>query len=262
MNLNFELILFYATVVSGVIAGLDCLFFAKRRQNTDSMPWVFDYARSFFPILLTVFFLRSFLYEPFRIPSGSLKPTLKVGDFVLVNKFIYGIRLPVWQKKLLTTGSIKRGDILVFHYPLDPSLYFIKRVIGLPGDRISYINKELFVNGQKMPQVLVKDAEDEMEDSNTSFKVEQWQENLAGVSHAIFKNPARSTDDFENRVVPNGQYFVMGDNRDNSEDSRAWGFVPDKNVVGRASLVWMSWDSEAKSLWHKIRWDRIGRAIH
>src|SRR5436190_1289131 len=138
MNFNFELILFYATIISGVIALIDVLFFAKKRRaaEQEKMPLIFDYARSFFPVLLIVFLLRSFLYEPFRIPSGSLEPTLLVGDFILVNKFDYGIRLPVLHKKIYATGDIKRGDIIVFRYPPDPSIDYIKRVIGLPGDHI------------------------------------------------------------------------------------------------------------------------------
>src|SRR3982750_2866700 len=152
MNFNFELILFYATLVCGVIALFDIIFLAKKRKNArpkkDTLPIIIDYARSFFPILLIVFLLRSFLYEPFRIPTGSLEPTLLVGDFVLVNKFDYGVRLPVVHKEVHSVGLPQRGDIFVFRYPPSPQYNFIKRVIGIPGDKISYINKELYINGK------------------------------------------------------------------------------------------------------------------
>ena len=261
MNFNFELILFWLTLGFGLLGALDVFYFAKKRAKNARVPMVFDWARSFFPVLLVVFLLRSFLFEPFRIPSGSLKPTLLVGDFVLVNKFNYGIRLPVVRYRLIKAGEVKRGDIMVFHYPLDPSVYFIKRVIGVPGDHISYINKELIVNGQKMPQTFDRMSTDETEDFDHSWKVEKYLENLNGLQHAIYRNPDRDADDFENRVVPKGSFFVMGDNRDNSEDSRSWGFVPDRDIVGRAVFVWMSWDSKA-DFWHRIRWSRLGTVIH
>lgn len=259
MNFNFELILFYATLVCGVIALFDVIFLAKSRQQ-GKMPIIIDYARSFFPVLLIVFLLRSFLYEPFRIPSGSLEPTLMVGDFILVNKFDYGIRLPVVHKKIYPTGDIKRGDIIVFRYPPKPSVDYIKRVIGLPGDHISYINKTLYVNGQKMPQEFMKNAIDRGEDGST-WDVVQKQEDYFGIKHSIYQIPSRPDDDFKDIVVPPGMYFAMGDNRDDSEDSRYWGFVPDKDIIGKATAVWMSWDSYADLL-HKIRWNRIGTVIH
>ncbi|HSW93859.1 MAG TPA: signal peptidase I [Gammaproteobacteria bacterium] len=264
MNFNFELILFYATVISGVIALLDIFFLAPRRQKknhpADKMPAIIDYARSFFPVLLVVFLLRSFLYEPFRIPSGSLKPTLLPGDFVLVNKFDYGIRLPVIHQKIVPVHAISRGDIIVFRYPVDPSIDFIKRVIGLPGDKISYINKVLFVNGKQISQTFEKNTTDH-DDLGSTWTVVQKQEDLLGVKHAIFQNPDKSDDDLKEVVVPPGMYFAMGDNRDDSADSRYWGFVPDQNIIGKASIVWMSWDSDADLL-HKIRWSRIGSVIH
>lgn len=263
MNFNFELILFYATLVCGLYALLDILFLAPRRKraNKEKMPLLSDYARSFFPVLLIVFLLRSFVYEPFRIPSGSLEPSLLVGEFILVNKFDYGIRLPVahtilYQKE----GSIHRGDIFVFRYPPDPSIYYIKRVIGLPGDHISYINKELYVNGQKAPQQFEKNAVD-FDDEGNTWNVVQKQEDFLGVKHPIYQNPDRPAEDFQDLVVPKDMYFAMGDNRDDSADSRYWGFVPNKNIVGKASLIWMSWDSRADWL-HKIRWDRIGKVVH
>ena len=200
MHFNFELILFYATLITGLIALSDILYFAPKRKqrvldaqvtqkDKEKFPWWSDYARSFFPVLLLVFLLRSFLYEPFRIPTGSLEPTLLAGDFILVNKFDYGIRLPVIHKKIFSIGEPKRGDIVIFRWPPNPSVDFIKRVIGLPGDKISYINKELYINNQLIPQEKLK------EDSfggNTSWQTVEKEENLLGIHHKIYQNSALS----------------------------------------------------------------------
>jgi|SRR5579885_307095 signal peptidase I len=263
MNFNFELILFYATIICGLIALFDIIFLAPKRKlehkDTEEvkLPILIDYARSFFPILLIVFLLRSFLYEPFRIPSGSLEPTLLMGDFILVNKFDYGIRLPVIHKKISGNAIPQRGDIIVFRWPPNPSYDFIKRVIGLPGDKISYINKELYVNGQKIPQEFLKNstATDEM---GGTWQAMENQEDLLGVKHRIFIDSTKTSRDFHDIVVPQGMYFVMGDNRDDSADSRYWGFVPDKNIVGKAVLIWLSWDGANKTM----RFNRMGRLIH
>lgn len=263
MNFNFELILFYATVVTGLVALFDIIFLARKRKLAQKgadeikLPVIIDYARSFFPVLLLVFLLRSFLFEPFRIPSGSLEPTLLTGDFILVNKFNYGVRLPVVHKKILANHTPQRGDIMVFRWPPNPSYDFIKRVIGLPGDKISYINKELFVNGQKIPQEFIKDslARDE---SGSEWKAQQKQEDLLGIKHDIYIDSAKSSRDFRDITVPEDMYFVMGDNRDDSADSRYWGFVPEKNIVGKAILVWLSWDGVKKNL----RFNRMGKLIH
>lgn len=263
MNFNFELILFYATLICGVISLFDVIFLAHRRKKknvpAEKMPMIIDYARSFFPVLFIVFLLRSFLFEPFRIPSGSLKPTLLVGDFILVNKFDYGIRLPVIHKKIYSVNDIKHGDIIVFRYPANPSIDFIKRVIGLPGDKISYINKVLYVNGKQMPQVFQKNTEDQGPD-DSRWDVIQKQEDFFGIKHSIYQSPDKPNDDLKDIVVPPGMYFAMGDNRDDSADSRYWGFVPDKNIIGKASVIWMSWDGDADLL-HKIRWNRMGSVI-
>lgn len=263
MNFNFELILFYATLVTGLIALFDIIFLAPKRSRKPKtreelkLPLIIDYSRSFFPILLIVFLLRSFLFEPFRIPSGSLEPTLLMGDFILVNKFNYGIRIPVLHTKVLDNNAPKRGDIMVFRWPPNPSFNFIKRVIGLPGDKISYVNKELYVNGQKIPQSFLQNTIAEDESGNEWRPIEK-QEDLLGIKHHIFINEEKLSHDYHDIVVPDGMYFVMGDNRDDSDDSRYWGFVPDKNIVGKAMLVWMSWNS-AKT---NIRWSRIGKPIH
>lgn len=263
MNFNFELILFYATLACGVICILDYLFLAKGRRlrqgnvATIKLPLVIDYARSFFPVLLVVFLLRSFLFEPFRIPSGSLEPTLLMGDFIIVNKYDYGVRLPVVHDVIRKGGTPERGDIIVFRWPPNPSLDFIKRVIGVPGDKISYINKELYINGTKMPQATVT-TKAVSDDGGEMVQVEERMEDLSGVKHRIYVNPAQQHHDFKDVVVPEGSYFVMGDNRDDSADSRYWGFVHDKDIVGKAVLVWMSWDSVNTG----VRWRRIGSAIH
>jgi signal peptidase I len=259
-HFNFELILFYATVVTGVITLFDILFLARKRQlvrvkneKEVNLPIIIDYARSFFPILLIVFLLRSFLFEPFRIPSPSLEPTLLTGDFILVNKFQYGFRLPVLHKKLSVGNELKRGDIIVFRYPPNPSVDFIKRVIGLPGDHISYINKELYVNKQKVSQALLSP----LVNNQTGEPIEK-QEDLFGIKHLIYLYPDKDSRDYNDIVVPKGMYFVMGDNRDDSADSRYWGFVPDANIIGKAVLVWMSWNNDQTS----VRWKRIGMPIH
>jgi signal peptidase I len=269
MNINFELILFYAVVVSGIIALFDLIFLAKKRKEAHvlqhagaikppavKLPLIIEYAWSFFPILLLVFLLRSFLFEPFRIPSGSLEPTLQIGDFVLVNKFDYGVRLPVIHQKVSQYGEPKRGDIFVFRYPPDPSVNFIKRVIGLPGDHIKYVDKVLYINGEKMPQTFIENSTRLNEDGRTK-PVAIKEEDLLGVKHKIYQNIGESGDDFDDIVVPPNMYFAMGDNRDDSADSRYWGFVPESNIVGKAVLVWMSWNSTD----HNIRWKRLIKPI-
>lgn len=262
MNFNFELILFYITLVAGVICLFDWLFLAKKRRIRQSnvaepeLPVIIDYARSFFPVLLVVFIFRSFVYEPFRIPSGSLKPTLLTGDFILVNKFDYGLRLPVAHKHVTAGVAPKRGDIIVFRWPPNPSVDFIKRVVGVPGDKISYVNKEIYINGNKMTQNILETKE-VRDDNGETMRVQESMEDLSGVKHRIYTNPAIMARDFKDVVVPEDSYFVMGDNRDDSEDSRYWGFVRDKDIVGKAVLVWMSWNN----LDTDVRWNRIGTPI-
>ena len=202
-------------------------------------------------MILVVFLLRSFLFEPFRIPSGSMLPTLHIGDFILVNKFDYGIRLPVSNMKVIDLGAPKRGDVVVFRYPMDENVDFIKRVVGVPGDRVEYRDKVVYINGVEQKQSDPRDFVDE----STMVTLDERDEDLAGVSHLMALDHRRpswvpmhavmrkeETCDYNNRgfvcTVPDGKYFVMGDNRDNSEDSRYWGFVPDENLVGRAVFIW------------------------
>ena len=258
MNFNFELILTLAVVITGIISLMNLLYWEKQRKQqaiTQQPIWI-EYARSFFPVLLIVLLLRSFLAEPFRIPSGSEKPNLLVGDFIVTNKFIYGIRLPVSYTKIISLEDPKRGDIAVFRFPVDPAINFIKRIVGVPGDKISYMNKVLYINGIPANQKLLGQATDENE-TGQALPVSLKEEDLLGVKHLIYVRPDVPAQDFST-VVPPGKYFVMGDNRDNSNDSRYWGFVPEENFVGKALWIWFSWDAE----YNRIRWDRIGQAIH
>ncbi len=284
---NFALILFILTIVTGVIWALDVFHFAKQRRakadaalaefdarqakfqqegvKTDNssrarleseilkQPTWIEYSGSFFPVIALVFVLRSFLYEPFKIPSSSMVPTLVIGDLILVNKYTYGIRLPVINKKIVEINNPQRGDVMVFKYPKDPSLDYIKRVIGVPGDKIVYRNKRLTVNGKEVSYAPLPDYLDE---EHLTYS-KQFVEKLPGATHRILNDeraPAyvQNPDPFPMHElcsynlegfacsVPVGHYFMMGDNRDNSLDSRYWGFVPDENIVGKAFFVWMN----------------------
>ncbi len=248
MKIDFAAVLVGFVLASGVLWLLDALLFAPARRRAAEAsgrplpprPRLFEYARSFFPIFLAVLLLRSFLVEPFRIPSGSMLPTLLIGDFILVNKFIYGIRLPVLDWKVIEMGSPRRGDIVVFRYPEDPAVPFIKRVVGLPGDRIGYYNKVLYINGKPVPQEPVGTYQGSGSGA-VMTGAEVRREALQPVAHDILVQAAAPSVEGE-MVVPAGQYFVMGDNRDNSRDSRYWGTVPDANLIGKAFLIWFSWD--------------------
>ena len=284
---NFALILFILTIGTGIIWFLDVFHFSRqRRARADAalaefdarharlrsdgvkhdevdrarleadilrQPTWIEYSGSFFPVIALVFFLRSFLYEPFKIPSSSMVPTLVIGDLILVNKFTYGIRLPVLNKKIIDLSDPQRGDVMVFKYPKDPSLDYIKRVIGVPGDKIVYKNKRLTVNGK---EISYEPLPDYLDEEHLSYS-KQYREGLAAAPHRILnddKAPAyvQNPDPFPKRelcsynlegfscTVPSGHYFMMGDNRDNSLDSRYWGFVPDENIVGKAFFVWMN----------------------
>ena len=268
MNFDFAALLVLLTFVSGIIWLCDSLFFARKRlearrekegpgaEAASAPPLIVEYARSFFPIFLFVLLLRSFVVEPFRIPSGSMMPTLLIGDFILVNKYDYGIRLPVLNTKIIANKTPQRGDIIVFRYPLDPRIPFIKRVVGLPGDHIAYYDKTLYINGKPMKQT---DVDTSILPGTGEYMdgVSRKIEDLGSVHHNILMNMSVSSRDFEG-IVPAGQYFVLGDNRDNSKDSRYWGYVPDANLVGRAFLIWMNWDIGHKG----IEWDRIGTMLN
>ncbi len=254
--MNFELILVSLTLVSGFIAGLEMLY--RRISSTDATAPPADniaveYSRSFFPVLLLVVVVRSFLYEPFRIPSGSMIPTLLVGDFIFVNKYTYGIRLPVLHTKVLDGNDPERGDVMVFRLPSDPGVNYIKRVVGLPGDTIEYRNRRLVINGEPVEV-------DSLRGDEQAFRSygQVAMEQLGDARHPVrvdLRRPSR-----EGRyIVPSGHYFMMGDNRDNSADSRfpSVGFVPEKNIVGKAVRIWMSWDFT-----NAPQWGRIGNAVN
>jgi len=258
MNIDFQAFMVVLLLVSGVIWAADAWYFAPRRdQAVDEQkePLLVDYARSFFPVILIVLLLRSFLVEPFRIPSGSMMPTLLDGDFILVNKFSYGLRLPVLGTELVEINEPARGDVVVFRYPGNPSIDYIKRVIGLPGDRITYFRDRLTINGEPVGQQtkgVYSATGVAMAMSGASLR----QELVGGVEHDILEDPRRYTREGE-YIIPEGEYFVMGDNRDNSNDSRFWGTVPEANLVGKAFMIWMNWDSVNGS----VTWERLGRSI-
>lgn len=262
VSLNIGLILVIALVVMGTIWLMDVLIYSKKRGENVKEHVLIDISRSIFPVILVVLILRSFLFEPFKIPSGSMMPTLLVGDFIVVNKYAYGLRLPVTDTKILDIGEPQRGDVFVFRFPEDKSIDFIKRVVGVPGDVLEYKRKVLYVNGKPQQQQKIGIFE-----GVGAGKVEtgdyHLNERLGDVEHQILVNPGR-----ELRcpylatgpvTVPEGHYFAMGDNRDNSRDSRCWGFVPEENLVGKATMIWMNldWDREG----FPIDWGRIGDSI-
>ncbi|MFD1216277.1 MULTISPECIES: signal peptidase I [Microbulbifer] len=253
MDINFPLILLLLVVATGAIWLFDALFLARGRnaavassgagdsagalQQGAREPVLVEYAKSFFPVLAIVFVLRSFLVEPFQIPSASMDPTLEVGDFILVNKFAYGLRLPVSRTKVVDIGEPKRGDVMVFFPPHMNDTYYIKRVIGLPGDKIQVVNNTLYINGKPQPQTL----ERALPPYNPQREI-LW-EDIDGRRHLMAKQVRPSPyANIPALVVPEGHYFMMGDNRDNSLDSREWGVVPEEDIVGKAFAIWMHWD--------------------
>jgi signal peptidase I len=285
---DFSLFLFLCTVVSGAYFAADYAILAPRRREAvvrellefdrrnrspsadpdavakeralledrlSMRPWWVEYTAGFFPVIALVFLLRSFLYEPFRIPSGSMIPTLQIGDLILVNKYEYGIRLPIVNRTILKIGEPKRGDVMVFRYPHDTTQDYIKRVVGLPGDRVDYHNHVLKINGMEVPL----QAQDRYYDPGRMETYNLFNEKLGNVNHMVIERDGEGVQlslsvamQHTNPeacvysgggvacTVPAGSYFVMGDNRDNSEDSRFWGFVPDRNIVGRAFFIWMN----------------------
>jgi signal peptidase I len=288
---NFALLLFMATVVTGVYWVAERLYFLPRRRRAAAeleaqatarraslaaqgiraddgrdvdearqrilmQPWWLDWTAGLFPVIVAVFVLRSFLFEPFKIPSGSMVPTLVIGDLILVNKFTYGLRLPVLHTRLTEGNAPQRGDVMVFRFPPKPSLDYIKRVVAVPGDEVAYLNKRLTINGQAVSKVPLP----EYFDPDTMRYFKQFEEDLGGKKHRILNDDMRATFvegtwDFPFREncrysvegvvckVPAGHYFMMGDNRDNSEDSRYWGFVPERNIVGKAFFIWLNFGS-------------------
>lgn len=251
----FALFMIIILLVTGLIWLFDIFVLRKKRPAGVDEPIIVEYAKSFFPVILVVFFVRSFIVEPFKIPSGSMMPTILAGDFILVNKFTYGLRVPILNNTFIPVNTPKRGDVFVFHYPPEPSLDYIKRVVGLPGDKISYKNKRLTINGQLLAIQDVGDYEYVMSGLNV-MTAKHYREQLGSVQHDILTHDvignyepdtigARFAND-EEITVPAGHYLAMGDNRDNSSDSRVWGFVPEGNLVGKAFFIWMNFDQASR----------------
>jgi signal peptidase I len=246
MAFGIEPALALAAVVSGVVwFGYRLV---KGRVDKDRLPVVIEYARSFFPIFLVVLLLRAFLVEPFRIPSGSMMPTLLVGDFILVNKFAYGIRLPVTKTKVIEIGEPERGDIVVFRWPVNERLDYIKRVVGLPGDRVSYRDKTLYINGEAAPIEILGPYQPEGSGMRALGSIE-GREDLGDTVHPVLINPMAPDFNpscgflgYREVEVPPDHFLMVGDNRDDSNDGRCWGFVPEANLVGKAFFIWLSWD--------------------
>lgn len=269
--MRFLEILLLATLFTGLIWLLDIGVLKRRRyRKADSLgidrrdvhePWWIEYSKSFFPVLLIVLMLRSFVAEPFRIPSGSMHPTLLEGDFIVVNKYQYGLRLPYFGTKILSIKNPKRGDIIVFkHVDGEESLDLIKRVVGLPGDHIQYQDNRLTVNGEVVKQKF-ESEKIETTPLGVNYAIREYEEFLGDRSFQILIQPTHkefgvSSYRFDDVVVPEGHYFVLGDNRDNSKDSRMWGFVKDIDIQGRAFGIWMSWDANTNCIrWHRLTMD-------
>jgi signal peptidase I len=270
--MNFALILFLLTLGTGIVWFADKLFFAKRRKEGEAEPWWIEYPKSFFPVLLIVFLLRSFVAEPFKIPSSSMRPTLEVGDYILVNKFAYGLRLPVIEKKIIPIGDPQRGDVVVFRYPVNTSQDFIKRVIAVGGDVVEYRDKKLTVNGKPLTQEAdgTYSYLEGLRFETTERLTETTFSADGPVRYTIAVNPkaapvypqnvrpfpGRDNCEYNERGficrVPAGHYLMMGDNRDNSDDSRYWGFVPDDHVRGRAFFIWFNWDDIASLAFRRV----------
>lgn len=249
--MNLALILVVLTAVSGLVVLVDRILRSRSEDAPadGSQNALVEYSRSFFPVLLFVLVIRSFIFEPFRIPSGSMMPTLLQGDFIFVKKYSYGLRLPVLETKFFETGEPERGDVVVFRLPDDPGINYIKRVVGLPGDRLRITGQQLVVNGEPVP--LERDAENPVFDGMARFV-----ETLDEREHSILVRSPGMILREEEFVVADGEYFMMGDNRDNSQDSRYIGAIPERYLVGEAVRIWMHMDGLEIP-----RWDRIGTKI-
>lgn len=275
MNFDFPTILVLATIFTGVVSLVDLIYcrittkkWQFRETEEEKKPILIDYSRSFFPVLLIVLLFRSFVAQPYRVPTGSLEPTVMPGDFLFVTQYNYGLRLPAWGNKIIPVGEPQKGQIALFYWPVNPRLTFVKRVIGVPGDHISYVNKVLFVNGKEAKRRLIGHATDRNDPNGPSWPVDIYEEDLNGIKHKIYicspnaaDCPNQESHDFYNLVVPQGKYFMMGDNRDDSDDSRDWGFVPDSALIGRARIIWMNWDPFAENWYQKINFNRIGHKL-
>jgi signal peptidase I len=251
----FPIALVVVTIVTGIIYGLDKIFWAKKRDKAAKKPMLIEFSHSFFLVFLIVLVIRSFIAQPYRVPTGSLEPTVLPNDFLLVTQYSYGLRLPVTNTRIIKISEPKRGEIAVFHFPLDPQVDYVKRIVGLPGDHIVYKNKTLYVNGVEAKQTYVGPAIDYEPEGD--IPVELYEEDLMGIKHPILINPNLVDNHTYDLIVPPDMYFAVGDNRDGSYDSRYWGFVPEANLVGRAQYILLSYDNKAK----KLRWSRSGQAL-
>lgn len=255
--MSFELILVMITAITGVIYYVDRVVWRPKRESAmmpEKEPILVEYARSLFPVFIVVLVLRSFIIEPFRIPSGSMYPTLEIGDFIAVNKFAYGVKLPVTQTKILPISLPERGDVVVFKYPDDPDVDYIKRVVGLPGDRITYLGRTLFINDKAVAQQYMgkyEGVDSSAVMNGASVVTETFPD---GHKHSILLDMNKSAQDMDTVIVPEGHYFMVGDNRDHSNDSRFWGFVPERNLKGKAFGIWMNWDKG-------LHFERLGKGI-
>jgi signal peptidase I len=247
-SFGFSFWLLAFVIITGIISLVDLLFF--RRKRAKKQPIIVEYARALFVVLLVVWFVRSFVIQPYRVPTSSLAPTVLPGDFLAVSEYDYGERFPVTHALLFHTTVPKRGDIALFRWPVNPNITYVKRVMGVPGDHIVYKNKILSINGHECKQVL----------KDRGAYSDQFKEVCKGFAHDIqidaVSMVSRGHDDFS-LIVPQGQYFLMGDNRDHSNDSRVWGFVPYKNLIGKALFIWLSWNPKT----HEVRWHRMGRGV-
>ncbi|MDX1454174.1 MAG: signal peptidase I [Gammaproteobacteria bacterium] len=251
----YAAILLGLTLFTGLVWLFDRLYWSKQRAlaGVNKEPVLVEYCRSFFPILLVILLLRSFVAEPFRIPSQSMLPTLERGDFILVSKNSYGIHMPAFEFEIMATGKPERGDVIVFRYPPDPRSDYIKRVIGLPGDTVTLHGYRIYINGEMVPQERVGEAFTPDGDPAILFE-----ETIGDKRHLVYRMPNRVQHYERSYTVPAGHYFVMGDNRDNSNDSRIWGYVPEENLSGKAFFIWMNWDWDAGE-WPAF--DRIGNSV-
>ncbi|MFC4701842.1 signal peptidase I [Glaciecola siphonariae] len=282
----FSIFLVAVSAVTGIVWLVYALFFSPKEtlatengeaqanftESTDAeMPVFVDFCKQMFPIFFGVMIFRSFIYEPFQIPSGSMMPTLLEGDFILVEKFSYGLKDPVVRSQLIDTGEVKRGDVVVFKYPLDTNVDYIKRVVGLPGETIIYSNKQVFIQAPcepgklcERPQPVALTSLGDSEFLQRGIALDTYTEELGEVAHEILRHPNNPSVAYK-YDVPQGHYFVLGDNRDNSQDSRYWGFVPEGNLVGRATFIWISFDFDRVEedflpTWFpsNVRFERIG----
>ena len=268
--MDFSLVLFLFVIITGVISLGYRLLYERTKgalrmpgaRTADvaaaprRLPMLVEYARAFFPVILAVFLLRSFVIEPFRIPSGSMLPSLRIGDFILVNKYTYGVRLPLVHRKIIPLGKPARGDVMVFRYPHDPRINFVKRVVGLPGDTLRYRDKQLYINDKLILQTadgVYYFRQTALRGQSADRRLEAFDES----THSIILDRNANSRNMEVRVPP-GNYFVMGDNRDHSNDSRFWRFVPEDHIVGKAFFIWFSWKSLEGG---GVRWSRIGDSI-